>query len=256
MPFAVWLFLAIEQLPLAAEESHDPQRDMPKGIIAGILTLIVSAFLVIFLNTGIEAGADRLAKSTEPLLDGFRALFGSDIAKILAAVAVIGLIASFHTIIFAFGRQIYSLSRAGYFPAFLSVTHGTRKSPHVALIAGAVLGLAVMLIIWFWLGAEEGGAQIGGTLLNMAVAGAMLAYFMQGMSYIVLKKKFAASAPALCEPLRDRRRGGVHDHRGGHVVLPAHRSDLSVGRVRRGDLLCDHDGIFPCLGPPQAYPLA
>ena len=47
-----------------------------------------------------------------------------------------------------------------------------------------------MLIIWFSVGAEAGASIIGGTLLNMAVAGAMLAYFMQGMSYIVLKKKF------------------------------------------------------------------
>ena len=38
LPFAVWLFLAIEQLPLAAEESHAPERDMPKGIIAGMFT--------------------------------------------------------------------------------------------------------------------------------------------------------------------------------------------------------------------------
>ena len=61
----------------------------------------------------------------EPLLDGFRAIYGADIAKILALVAVVGLIASFHTIIFAYGRQIYSLSRAGYFPRWLSITHGT-----------------------------------------------------------------------------------------------------------------------------------
>src|SRR5918995_3611835 len=190
LPFAVWLFLAIEQLPLAAEESHDPQRDMPKGIIAGILTLIVSAFLVTFLNTGIAPGAAGLAKSGEPLLDGFRTIYGADIAKILAALAVIGLVASFHTIIFAFGRQIYSLSRAGYFPSFLSVTHGARKTPHVALMAGAVIGLAVMLIIWFSAGAEAGATGIGRPLLNMAVAGAMLAYFMQGMSYIQLKRRF------------------------------------------------------------------
>ena len=78
----------------------------------------------------------------------------------------------------------------GYFPSFLSVTHGTRRTPHVALIAGAVVGLAVMLIIWFSVGAEAGAGVIGGTLLNMAVAGAMLAYFMQGMSYIQLKRKF------------------------------------------------------------------
>jgi ethanolamine permease len=190
LPFAVWLFLAIEQLPLAAEESHDPQRDMPRGIIAGICTLIVSAFLVLFLNAGIAPGAAGLAKSGEPLLDGFRTLFGTDIARVLAAVAVVGLIASFHTIIFAYGRQIYSLSRAGYFPSALSVTHGTRKTPHVALIAGAAIGLTVMLIIWFTLGAEAGAGAIGGTLLNMAVAGAMLAYFMQGLSYIQLKRRF------------------------------------------------------------------
>ena len=40
LPFAVWLFLAIEQLPLAAEESADPKKDMPKGLILGMLTLM------------------------------------------------------------------------------------------------------------------------------------------------------------------------------------------------------------------------
>lgn len=190
LPFAVWLFLAIEQLPLAAEEAHDPQRDMPKGIIAGILTLIVFGFLVVFLNSGVAPGSAGLAKSGEPLLEGFRAIYGTNIAKILSVVAVVGLIASFHAIIFAYGRQIYSLSRAGYFPSFLSITHGTRKTPHAALIGGTVVGLAVMLIVWYAVGAESGATFIGGTLLNMAVAGAMLAYFMQGMSYIVLKTKF------------------------------------------------------------------
>jgi ethanolamine permease len=41
LPFAVWLFLAIEQLPLAAEESVDPKRDMPKGIMLGMFTLLL-----------------------------------------------------------------------------------------------------------------------------------------------------------------------------------------------------------------------
>jgi ethanolamine permease len=70
------------------------------------------------------------------------------------------------------------------------VTHGTRRTPHIALVAGSVVGLVVMLVIWFAEGAEAGAGTIGGTLLNMAVAGAMLAYFMQGMSYIQLKRKF------------------------------------------------------------------
>jgi ethanolamine permease len=187
LPFAVWLFLAIEQLPLAAEETHDPKRDMPRGIIAGIFTLMFSAFMILFLNSSVAPGSFGVSTSGEPLLDGFRTTIGGAAASMLALAAVIGLIASFHTIIFAFGRQIYSLSRAGYFPRGLSVTHGTRKTPHLALVAGAALGYAVMLVMWFGLGAEEGGAVIGGTLLNMAVFGAMISYFFQAVSFIRLR---------------------------------------------------------------------
>jgi ethanolamine permease len=77
LPFAVWLFLAIEQLPLAAEESVSPARDMPKGILLGMLTLIVSAFLIVLLNPSVTGvGAHKLGTSLEPLLDGFRAIYG------------------------------------------------------------------------------------------------------------------------------------------------------------------------------------
>lgn len=191
LPFAVWLFLAIEQLPLAAEESVDPKRDMPKGIMLGMFTLIASAFLVLFLNPSvIGVGSHKLGTSGEPLLDGFRAIYGTDLANTLAMIAVIGLVASFHAIIFAYGRQIYSLSRAGYFPRGLSVTHGTRKTPHVAMIVGALIGLAVMLAVWFVEGADQGAKIIGGTLLNMAVFGAMFSYLAQGLTYIQLRRTF------------------------------------------------------------------
>jgi ethanolamine permease len=195
LPFAVWLFLAIEQLPLAAEESHDPKRDMPKGLILGIATLVFSAFMIAVLNSSIPvraadgsaSGAFYLGTSGEPLLDGFRALYGAEAAKILSLCAVIGLVASFHTIIFAFGRQVYSLSRAGYLPHWLSVTHGTHKVPHVALIAGAILGFTVMMTVYLVKG-EDAGAFIGAQLLNMAVFGAMISYAFQGLSFILLRK--------------------------------------------------------------------
>jgi ethanolamine permease len=189
LPFAVWLFLAIEQLPLAAEESIDPKRDMPKGIILGMLTLIVSAGMIVWLNPAVSGvGSFALGKSGEPLLDGFRAIYGGSAAKILAFIAVIGLIASFHTIIYAKGRQIYSLSRAGYFPTNLSVTHGGYKTPHVAMIVGALVALAVMFAVWFGVGSEKGAAIIGGTLLNMAVFGAMFSYILQALSFIMLRR--------------------------------------------------------------------
>lgn len=199
MPFAVWLFLAIEQLPLAAEESVDPRRDMPPGILSGMGTLLVSAFLVLWLNPSLPGiGSHALAKSGEPLLDGFKAIYGDGIARALALVAVLGLVASFHTIIFAKGRQIYSLSRAGYFPSALSVTHARCKTPHLAMMLGAVVALAVMFALWLTLGAERGAAVIGGILLNMAVFGAMFSYVMQALAFILLRKRM----PHLERPYR------------------------------------------------------
>ena len=179
LPFAVWLFLAIEQLPLAAEESHDPKRDMPKGLLSGFVTLAISATLIMFLNAeigvqnadGTAHGAFYLGGSAEPLLDGFRVTI-PELAEFLAICALVGLIASFHTIIYAMGRQVYSLSRAGYFPRGLSVTHGKHQVPHQALVIGAIVGFVVMIVIYFV--REDSGAIIGGTLLNMAVFGAMI----------------------------------------------------------------------------------
>jgi ethanolamine permease len=195
LPFAVWLFLAIEQLPLAAEESVDPKRDMPRGILLGMGTLMISAFLIVLLNPSVVGvGSHALGTSGEPLLDGFRAIYGSSWAVVLGLVAMLGLIASFHTILFAQGRQIFSLSRAGYFPQALSVTHPKYKTPHVAMIAGSLLGLAVMLIIWFVNGGggtgetQLGDDIIGTVLLNMAVFGAMLSYIAQALSFILLRR--------------------------------------------------------------------
>ncbi len=183
LPFAVWLFLAIEQLPLAAEESIDPKNHMPKGIILGMCTLIVSAFMIVLLNPSvIGVGAFKLSTSGEPLLDGFRAVYGSGAVVLLGIVALTGLIASFHTILYAMGRQVYSLSRAGYFPTVLSITGDKLKTPYVAMLSGALLGLALMTIIYF-----INKDQIGTTLLNMAVFGAMCSYILQAVSFILLR---------------------------------------------------------------------
>jgi ethanolamine permease len=201
LPFAIWFYLAIEQLPLAAEESHDPKRDMPRGLLWGILTLIIASLLTLFLNSGIPPGAAAVGQSDEPLFLGFKAIFGDGVgASLLALLAVAGLIASFHTIIYAYGRNIYSLSRAGYFPRWLSVTHNQRKTPHVALIAGAVLGFLVALLIEFgeqWFGQ----VPVGAVLLNMAVFGAVIAYVMQMIAFVLLRKNFPDMERPYVSPL-------------------------------------------------------
>jgi len=187
LPFAVWLYLAIEQVPLAAEETRDPRSDLPIGILLGTLTLIVSAFAVVVLNASLAPGSFGLKGSGGPLLDGYRALFGPDIAQNLAWVAIAGLAATLHAVIYACGRQIFALSRAGYYPRGLSLTHRTSHAPQIALLTGAGIGLGVMLVLWFAYGPQKGAALIGGALLNMAVFAAMISYVLQAVSFILLR---------------------------------------------------------------------
>ena len=185
-PFAIWFYLAIEELPLAAEESADPKRDIPRGTMYGLYTLIVTGFLVLFLNAGIEPGSAELSESGEPLLEGLRTIFGSGTsASLLGLVAVAGLVASFHTIIYAYGRNIFSLSRAGYYPHPLSITHGKRQTPHVALVIGAVVGWLCAYLIY----KSPGTESVGGALLYMAVFGAVISYAMQCISFILLRRR-------------------------------------------------------------------
>ncbi|MEP7217654.1 MAG: ethanolamine permease [Bacteroidota bacterium] len=184
LPFAIWFYLGIEELPLASEEAHDPKRDIPRGMVFGIITLIIASLAVLYLNTAIAPGAAAISTSEEPLFEGFKTIFGDGMAtKILALIAVAGLIASFHTVIFAYGRQIFSLSRAGYFPRFLSVTHSSRQTPHVALIAGATLGMVMALAIRY----ISSPAMVAPFLLHMAVFGAVISYMLQMVSFILLR---------------------------------------------------------------------
>jgi ethanolamine permease len=202
LPFAIWFYLAIEEIPLAAEESMDPARDVPKGTIWGMHTLVITGALILLLNSGVDGGAGVIGISGTPLFDGFIGIFGEGFAaEILALFGLIGLIASFFTIIYAYGRNTYSLSRAGYFPKFLSITHGERNTPHVALIAGAVAGYLVALLVWYL--SRQGGtaaAQVVAALLYMAVFGAVISYAMQCLSFILLRRRM----PNINRPYRSK----------------------------------------------------
>jgi ethanolamine permease len=55
-----------------------------------------------------------------------------------------------------------------------------------------------MMILWYLMGSEKGGAIIGSTLLNMAVFGAMISYAMQGLSFIMLRRNM----PNIVRPYR------------------------------------------------------
>jgi ethanolamine permease len=127
-PYAIWFFLGIEALPLAAEETRDPVRDMPKGLIAAMLTLLIfAALILLFAASG--AGSAAIQKAGAPLTAAITApsaYGGKNVLYTFVNIAgLAGLIASFYSLIYAYSRQIFALSRVGYIPRWLSVFGAT-----------------------------------------------------------------------------------------------------------------------------------
>ena len=170
IPFAIWFFLAIEGVPLAAEETADAARNVPRGIIAAIGVLLFTCALVLVLTPG-AGGAQAISESGNPLVE---ALGDGGAATVVNYIGLAGLVASFFSIIYAYSRQLFALSRAGYLPTSLSVTN-RRKTPTLALIVPGVIGFVLSL------------TGEGALLLNMAVFGAALSYVLMMVSHIVLR---------------------------------------------------------------------
>jgi ethanolamine permease len=195
LPFAIWFFLGIEELPLAAEEAKNPAKDIPKAGVWGIITLAFFGLLILFLNPAVTGSKDLTVSpgdGDEPLLAGFRAFLPDSVAALLALFALIGLLASLQGIMFAYGRNMYSLSRAGYYPKFLSLTGKKHQTPWVALVVGGAIGFVVLLVVALIIpqvNPDAAGAATG-VILFIAVFGAVISYMMQMISFIVLRKKF------------------------------------------------------------------
>ncbi|MEX5269663.1 ethanolamine permease [Kocuria sabuli] len=174
--YGIWFFLAIEGVPLAAEETADPKRDMPRGIIVAMAFLLVSGAFMLVLVPG-AAGSEAMSTSDNPLPEAIRTVAGADsvLADIVNYAGLAGLVASFFSIMFAYSRQLFALSRAGYLPRWLSLT-GKRRTPWVALVVPGTIG--------FVLAAVTGD---GGLLINIAVFGATVSYVLLNLSHIVLR---------------------------------------------------------------------
>ncbi|MEJ6122925.1 ethanolamine permease [Vibrio sp. 2-Bac 85] len=175
LPFAMWLFLAVEGVPLAAEEAKDPAKDVPKGIIAAMIFLLGTATLVVVLVAG-AAGAKATGSSAVPLVDALNMTGNTNLATVVNVLGLAGLVASFFSIIYGYSRLVFALSRAGYLPQKLSLT-SKRKVPVRSLIFPGILGFLLSL------------TGEGDLMLSMAVVGATVSYAMMSGSHILLRIK-------------------------------------------------------------------
>ncbi|GAA3140162.1 ethanolamine permease [Streptomyces rectiviolaceus] len=185
-PFGMWFFLGVEGVPLAAEETKDPARTLPRAIRWSMAILIALALLTFFASAGAR-GANAIQDAGNPLVEALQP--GGEataLSRVINYAGLAGLVASFFSLIYAGSRQLFALSRAGYLPRFLSLT-SSRKAPYLGLLVPGAIG--------FGLAAATGD---GARMLNVAVFGATISYALMSLSHIVLRRR----EPGLERPYR------------------------------------------------------
>jgi ethanolamine permease len=194
IPFAIWFFLAIEGAAMAAEEAKDPSRTIPRAYVAGILTLVALAMGVMIMAGG-AGDWSKLANINDPLPQAMKLIVGSNSGwlHMLVWLGLFGLIASFHGIIMGYSRQIFALARAGYLPPALAVIHPRFKTPHRAILAGGVIGIAAIFSDSF---VQIGGQPLTANIVTLSVFGAIVMYIVSMLSLFKLRR----SEPGLARP--------------------------------------------------------
>lgn len=196
VPFAIWFFLAIEGVAMAAEEAKDPRRSIPIAYIAGILTLVALAIGVMVFAGGVGDWT-RLSNINDPLPQAMKAIVGDNSSwlHMLVWLGLFGLIASFHAIILGYSRQIFALAREGYLPRMLAQIHPRLRTPHRAVLAGGGVGIIAIFsdsLVSF------GGQTLTANIVTMAVFGAITMYLISMLSLFKLRR----TAPGLVRPWR------------------------------------------------------
>ena len=142
--------------------------------------------MILFLGAG-AAGASTLQNSSAPLVDALVKVYGQGtwLANFVNFVGLAGLIASFFSIIYAYSRQIFALSRAGYLPTSLSLTN-KNHAPYLAIIIPGIIGFFLSL------------SKEGDLLILIAVFGATISYVLMMLSHIKLR----VSRPLMHRPYK------------------------------------------------------
>lgn len=168
-------YIGFDAISTAAEETRDPQRNLPRGILGGLAICTLIYVIVGAVATGIVpytelASADPLARAL--------ALAGLPTASwIVAAGAVVSMTAVL--LVFQYGqtRIFFGMAKDGLFPKWATTLHPRTRVPHVStILIGLFVGLASLV-------AEEN------IIYDLVNVGTLAAFFLVCIGVMVLRRR-------------------------------------------------------------------
>lgn len=159
------------------EENANAQKDMPKAMISGVLSIIV-IYLLVNLAILYVLPMEELQGSKLAAADAMAYIFGENSGKIVTTFLLISILGIMNVQVMMTPRTLYSMSRDRlFFKQARKVNNG--GSPSFALIITCVLSVILIFI----------GKETSGRLLDIATFYFVFAYALGFASLLMLRKK-------------------------------------------------------------------
>jgi basic amino acid/polyamine antiporter, APA family len=167
-------YIGFDIVATTAEETRNPQRDMPIGIIASLAIVTILYFLVAGVITGMRPYEDL--NSAAPVADAFDALDRPWVASIVYAGALVALTNTVLILMLGQTRVGFAMARDRLLPAWLGHTHERYGTPARFTILIAVL---VSLLAGFT------GID---TLADLVNIGTLFAFILVSIGIMLLRR--------------------------------------------------------------------
>ena len=130
-------YIGFDAISTAAEETKNPQRNLPIGILGGLAICTVIYIVIGAVLTGMVPSKD-LGTAADPLAYALNATGMTNIAKIVALGAVFSMAAVL--LVFQYGqpRIFFAMARDGLLPHWASKVHGKYRTPYITTILTGV----------------------------------------------------------------------------------------------------------------------
>lgn len=173
-------YIGFDAVSTAAEETRDPQKNMPFGILMSLVICTVVYILVAITMTGM-APWNRLG-TAEPMLTALE-LSGGGVRLIAVARFIVGIGAvvamTSVLLVFQYGqpRIFFSMARDGLLPGWASKVHPKYRTPHITTILTGV-----------FVGVLSAFANIN-EMVELTNIGTLFAFVLVSLGVLILRRR-------------------------------------------------------------------
>ncbi len=132
-----YAYIGFDAISTAAEETKNPQKDLPIGLIGSLLICSVIYILVTIVLTGMQPMSE--IDITAPIAFAMRAVHQDWFAGAISIGALAGLTSVLIVLVFGTSRILYAMARDGFFPKIMSKVHPKYKTPYVITLVSTLL---------------------------------------------------------------------------------------------------------------------